>query len=141
MRVSVLVLLFAIGALVGPRDVHAEKVKTNQATKVRAKPGEQEKVLLKLKSGQTMTVLSKDGRWLKVRVQGRTGYVPRSTVDMPDDDEIARNTRRRPFVDGRSTKRGFGGEQGPDDRVGADATGDAGSDDSDSGSAKATTKV
>ena len=37
---------------------------------------------------------------------------------MPDDDdEIARNTRRRPFVDGRSTKRGFGGEGGP--RIGS----------------------
>ena len=85
-----------------------------------------------------MTVLAKEGRWLKVRVPGRTGYVPRSKVDMPDDEEIARNTRRRPFVDGRSTKRGFGGEHGPDDRVGADATGDvassAGGDDDDSSS-------
>ncbi|HEX8107101.1 MAG TPA: hypothetical protein VF516_05195, partial [Kofleriaceae bacterium] len=34
------------------------------------------------------------------------------------------NTRRRPFVDGRGTTRGFGGEAGPDDRIGADATGD-----------------
>src|SRR5262249_18517352 len=31
--------------------------------------------------------------------------------------------RRRPFVDGRGTRRGFGGEGGPDDRIGADATG------------------
>jgi hypothetical protein len=38
---------------------------------------------------------------------------------------VARNTRRRPFVDGRSTKRGFGGgDTAPDDRVGADATED-----------------
>ena len=141
MSVRALVLVVAIGSLLGARDVCAEKVKTNQETKVRAKPGEQEKVLLKLKSGQTMTVLSKDGRWLKVRVQGRTGYVPRSTVDMPDDDEIVRNTRRRPFVDGRSTKRGFGGEQGPDDRVGADATGDNADDSDSSGGGKASAKA
>ncbi|HEY1587313.1 MAG TPA: SH3 domain-containing protein, partial [Polyangia bacterium] len=38
-------------------------------------------------------------------------------------DGIQRNTRRRPFVDGRGTKRVAGGE-GPDDRVGADAVGD-----------------
>ena len=82
-----------------------------------------------------MTLLAKDGRWLKVRVQGRTGYVPRSKVDMADDDDIARNTRRRPFVDGRSKRRGFGSEEGPDDRVGADAVGD-GQDDS--GEAKKT---
>ena len=49
---------------------------------------------------------------------------PRSKVDMPDNAEIARNTRRRPFVDGRSTHRGFDSGAGPDDRVGADATGD-----------------
>lgn len=117
--------------------VHAEKVKTNQPAKLYSRPGEHGAVLLKVKSGQNMTVLAKQGRWLKVRVHGRTGFVPRSKVDMPDGDEIVRNTRRRPFVDGRSTKRGFDGDQGPDDRVGADATGDiassAAGDDDDSG--------
>ena len=71
-----------------------------------------------------MTLLGEEGRWLKVRVQGRTGFVPRSKVDMPDNAEIARNTRRRPFVDGRGTHRGFDSQRGPDDCVGADATGD-----------------
>ncbi len=135
MRVSALILLGIVFAVSSP--VHAEKVKTNQQTKVYSRPGEHGTVLLKVKSGQNMTVLSKEGRWLKVRVQGRTGYVPRSKVDMPDGDEIVRNTRRRPFVDGRSTKRGFAGDQGPDDRVGADATGDVaqsgGGDDDDKG--------
>ncbi|HSN29001.1 MAG TPA: SH3 domain-containing protein [Kofleriaceae bacterium] len=151
MRVSALILLGIVLAVSSPAD--AEKVKTNQQTKVYSRPGEHGTVLLKVKSGQNMTVLSKEGRWLKVRVQGRTGYVPRSKVDMPDGDEIVRNTRRRPFVDGRSTKRGFAGDQGPDDRVGADATGDVaqsgdgddddkgdkgdkGDDDDDSGSKK-----
>src|SRR5437764_12991911 len=103
MRVTALIWVLLLVA--GRAD--AEKVKTNQSTKLYAHPGEQGKVLLKVKSGQTMTVVAKEGRWLKVRVQGRTGYVPRSKVDLPDDDgEIARNTRRRPFVDGRGTKRG-----------------------------------
>jgi uncharacterized protein YgiM (DUF1202 family) len=107
----------------------AEKVKTNQTTKLYSRAGEQSPVILKLKPGQTMTVLAKDGRWIKVRVSGRTGWIPRSKVDMPnDDEELARNTRRRPFVDGRGTKRGFTGDAGPEDRVGADATG-AGDDD------------
>jgi hypothetical protein len=122
MRVQALIIIVAIGALLGT--AHAEKVKTNQSTKLYSRPGEQAKVVLKVKSGQGMTVLAKEGRWLKVRVQGRTGYVPRSKVDLPDDDEIVRNTRRRPFVDGRGTKRGFGGDEGPEDRIGADATGD-----------------
>lgn len=129
MSVKALLVVLVLGALAWPKPADAEKVKTNQATKLYSRAGEQSPVVLKVKSGQTMTVLSKDGRWLKVRVSGRTGWVPRTKVDMPDgDDEIARNTRRRPFVDGRGTKRGFGGEGGPDDRIGADATGDGDGD-------------
>src|SRR4051812_33269720 len=132
MKSPLLVLLLGIAwPLVG----HAEKVRTNASAKVYKRAGEQGKVVVKVKEGQSMTVLAKEGRWLKVRVSGRTGYIPRSKVDMPEgDDEIVRNTRRRPFVDGRGTKRGFGGEAGPDDRIGADATGDnagAGDDSSD----------
>src|ERR1041384_5574733 len=78
------------------RPADAEKVKTNQSTKLYSRAGEQSPVILKLKPGQSMTVLAKDGRWLKVRVSGRTGWIPRSKVDMPtDDDEVARNTQRR----------------------------------------------
>jgi hypothetical protein len=130
MRVTALILLALCLLAGGAGRADAEKVKTNQSTKVYARPGEQAKVIITVKSGQNMTLLAKDGRWLKVRVNGRTGYVPRSKVDMADDDEIARNTRRRPFVDGRSRHRGFGGDA-PDDRVGADATGD-GADSGDS---------
>jgi SH3-like domain-containing protein len=102
----------------------AEKVKTNQKTKMYAHPGEMGAVIKTVKTGQMMTLLNKEGRWLKVRFEGLTGYIPRSKVDLPDDDDaIPRNTRRRPFVDGRSTQRVAGGE-GPDDRVGADAVGD-----------------
>jgi hypothetical protein len=120
--VSIVVVL---GMLGWSRPGHAEKVTTNQISKLYTRAGEQSPVILKLKSGQIMTVLAKDGRWIKVRVSGRTGWIPRSKVDMPNEDEdIARNTRRRPFVDGRGTKRGFGGESGPEDRVGADATGE-----------------
>ena len=118
-------VVLMLGALGWSRPADAEKVKTNQSAKLYSRAGEQSPVILTLKSGQTMTVLAKDGRWVKVRVSGRTGWIPRSKVDLPnDDEEIARNTRRRPFVDGRGTRRGFGGEGGPDDRIGADATGD-----------------
>jgi hypothetical protein len=127
MKSPLLVLLLGVA---WPLVSHAEKVRTNASAKVYNRAGEQGKVVVKVKEGQSMTVLAKEGRWLKVRVSGRTGYIPRSKVDMPDgDDEIARNTRRRPFVDGRGTKRGFGGEAGPDDRIGADATGDSGGSD------------
>jgi hypothetical protein len=134
MRVKVLFLVLLIGVVGSPSLGHAEKVKTNQSAKVYNRPGERGKVVVKVKEGQGMTVLAKEGRWIKVRVSGRTGYIPRSKVDMSDDEEISRNTRRRPFVDGRSTKRGFGGSDiAPDDRIGADATGDGGDGSDDSG--------
>src|SRR4051812_46190949 len=118
-------VVLVLGVLAWSRPAEAEKVKANQIAKLYSRAGEQSPVILKLKPGQTMTVLAKDGRWIKVRVSGRTGWIPRSKIDMPeDDDEIARNTRRRPFVDGRGTRRGFGGEGGPEDRIGADATGE-----------------
>jgi uncharacterized protein YgiM (DUF1202 family) len=109
-----------------PRAGEAEKVKANQSARVHSRAGEQSPVILKVKAGQGMTVVAEDGRWLKVRVSGRTGWVPRSKVDRASDDDeaLARNTRRRPFVDGRSTRRGFGGQAGPEDRVGGDATGE-----------------
>jgi hypothetical protein len=123
-------LLVMLGLAVAPATALAEKVTTNQATKLYARPGEAAKVLIEVKSGKGMTVLAKQGRWLKVRVSGRTGYVPRSKVDGADD--MPRNTRRRAFVDGRGTRRGPGGEDAPDDRVGGDAIGegdDEGGDD------------
>ncbi len=125
MRVQVRLLVLLLGLAAAPSISHAEKVRTNASAKVVNRPGEQGTVVVKVKEGQTMTVLAREGRWIKVRVLGRTGFIPRSKVDMPEgDEEITRNTRRRAFVDGRGTKRGFGGEAGPDDRIGADAVGD-----------------
>jgi len=91
----VLGIVFAL-ALAATGSAYAEKVKANQETRVLNHPGEQGKLVVKVKEGQSMTLLSSEGRWLKVRVQGRTGWVPRSKVEMADPDEIARNTRRRP---------------------------------------------
>ncbi|HEY4243965.1 MAG TPA: SH3 domain-containing protein [Kofleriaceae bacterium] len=129
MRRLALVVFLGIGLASGA--AAAEKVKTNQPTSVFARAGEHGAVILKLEAGKTLTVLTREGRWLKVRVSGRTGYIPRSKVDLPDDDSIQRNTRRRPFVDGRGTKRGFDGESGPEDRIGADAVGEGNTDSSD----------
>lgn len=135
MRASILFLFVVTALVAAPQDARADqKIKTNQKAEVYARRGEQAKVIVTLEKGAAMKMLKTQGRWVQVRVKGRTGWVPRSVVDLPDEG-IARNTRRRPFVDGRGTKRGFGGESGPDDRVGADAVGegegDGGDDDDD----------
>jgi uncharacterized protein YgiM (DUF1202 family) len=98
----------------------ADRVKTTQTTKVMKRPGEKSAVVTRVKAGRTLTVIATQGRWMKVRVNGRTGWVARSTVKSASAREVPRNTRRRPFVDGRSTRRGWSGEA-PDDRVGGDA--------------------
>ena len=125
MRVTALSLVVLIAVAAAPATGWAEKVekvKTNQKTSLLNRPGERGKVVLSVREGQGMTVIGRTGRWLKVRVSGRTGFVPRSKVDVA---ELPRNSRRRSFVDGRGTDRGFTGEAGPDDRVGADALGDS----------------
>jgi hypothetical protein len=116
-------LLVAAG--IGGGTAFAEKAKAKDDAKIYNRAGERGEVVIKLKEGQVMRITRKDGRWLKVSVAGRTGWIPRSKVELiADDDTMARNTRRRPFVDGRSTKRGFGGATAPEDRVGADAIDD-----------------
>jgi uncharacterized protein YgiM (DUF1202 family) len=118
--------LAGVAALAG--GAAAERVQTTDTTKVYREIGEQSAVVTKVAEGTTLTVLKRDGRWLKVRVNGRTGWITRSTVTSLDgDDDVPRNTRRRPFVDGRSQRRGWG-SSAPDDRVGADAV-DVGDDD------------
>jgi len=132
MRVLALVLLFLVG---WHPSADAEKAKARGSAKVYNRAGERGKIVVKLKSGQVMRILRKEGRWYKVRVKGRTGWIPRSKVELVEE-QMVRNTRRRPFVDGRSTKRGFGGGA-PDDRVGEDATtergGGGGDDEEDDG--------
>lgn len=128
-RVVLLVLLVMAGLASGIGAAHAERVRTTGTTKVYKSTGEQSGVITKVASGKTLSVLNTQGRWLKVRVNGRTGWVTRSSVVSLADADLPRNTRRRPFVDGRSTRRGWG-DGAPEDRVGADAVdpGDAGGD-------------
>jgi SH3-like domain-containing protein len=117
LMVSVLVLGLAASSA-------ADTVVAKDRATVYLKPGEGSKVVVKLKSGEEMTVVRRDGRWIKVRVRGRTGFIPRTKVTGGDGDEdgepVQRQTRRRPYVDGRSTDRSLGGDP-PDDRRGIDA--------------------
>ena len=97
----------------------AEKVRTTGSTKVYKRTGEQSAVVTRVEKDTTLQVLATQGRWLKVRVNGRTGWVTRASV-ISLNAALPRNTRRRPFVDGRSLGRDDAGDA-PDDRVGADA--------------------
>ena len=109
----------------------AEQVEARNAADVFAAPGEQSRVVTRVRAGKEMTVLQTKNRWLKVRVNGRTGWITRSNVTTVELAEPApRPKRRRPFVEGRSTRRGSRGK-GPGDRIGGDATDEDVDDDAD----------
>jgi uncharacterized protein YgiM (DUF1202 family) len=98
-------------------------VRTTHTTKILKRPGEQSPVVIRVSAGHEMEVLEEQGRWLKVKVEGHEGWVTRTSVESTTEArEVQRNTRHRPFVDGRSLRRGWSGDA-PDDRVGEDATG------------------
>src|SRR5262249_48466233 len=123
--------LLAVASLGAAR---ADEVRTTHTTKILKRPGEQAPVVIRVSAGHTMQVIGKEGRWLKVKVEGHVGWVTRTSVEaMTEAREVPRNTRRRPFVDGRALRRGWSGDA-PDDRVGEDATTE---DDNDAASAGA----
>lgn len=123
MRNRILLTSLACGLLaVAASAARADEVRTTHTTKIMKRPGEQSPVVIRVSAGHEMSVLEEQGRWIKVRVEGHTGWVTRTSVESTAEArEVQRNTRRRPFVDGRSLRRGWSGDA-PDDRVGEDAT-------------------
>lgn len=99
----------------------AETMEATRDTRVMSRPGEKSRVVTRVDAGTSMRVLAKKGRWYKVKADGRTGWVKRTSVaSTRAARKSVRNTRRKPFVEGRSTRRGWSGSA-PDDKVGADA--------------------
>jgi uncharacterized protein YgiM (DUF1202 family) len=149
MRNRILLTSLACGLLaVAASRARADEVRTTHTTKILKRPGEQSPVVIRVSAGHEMEVLEEQGRWIKVKVEGHEGWVTRTSVESTTEArEVQRNTRHRPFVDGRSLRRGWSGDA-PDDRVGEDATGgdddsassakdkDAGDDDGDDAPAK-----
>lgn len=115
------------GVFVPSKTAAADDVRAKKSASVMASPGEQARVVTRVRSGEKMSVLEKKGRWLKVRVNGRTGWITRSRVSSGQARTPVRKTRRRAFVEGRSRRRSRKSKSAPSDRVGADAM--AGDDD------------
>lgn len=73
---------------------------------VRSDPSFGAKVVAKVAKGQTLTSISKEGNWLKVKVDGKEGYISsllvsthpplaKQTVIKAEDEEIKPTARRR----------------------------------------------
>jgi uncharacterized protein YgiM (DUF1202 family) len=118
--------------VVGSSDAHAETVRATKNVRVMAKPGERSRVVTRVPRGKSLKVIAKRGRWIKVRANGRTGWVTRTTVRNTRQARTpVRKVRRRPFVEGRSKRRRGWSGKAPRDRVGADAVDEEELDDDD----------
>lgn len=109
--------------------VYADTAKARRTANVYVKRGERSKVVTTVRSGKSLKVLARKGRWLKVKVNGRVGWIVRSNVAQSQARKRDRSKRRRAFVSGRSRKRDLRRRSAPKDRYGLDATGTRADDD------------
>lgn len=58
----------------------AEPAQTTKADSLREKPFSDAKVLLSLKSGQTVDIQRREGAWYFISVTGKTGWVPMLSI-------------------------------------------------------------
>ncbi|MEZ4363720.1 MAG: SH3 domain-containing protein [Kofleriaceae bacterium] len=80
-------------------DVSAEVRRTTTETTLRKKPGEKAAKVAKLPKGTEVTVLSTQGRWLRVKTRKGEGYLTRTTVtssEKAEPDVRAWSTQHRP---------------------------------------------
>lgn len=78
---SFVAIVTIVSLLAFAGEAKAEKMRINTTTKLRAQPGEAAKVLKSLNAGDVVKVLGKKGRWLRVRIGKRTGWVTQTTVE------------------------------------------------------------
>ena len=100
------------------KDVHAESVEARRSAPVLSGPGESNRLVTRVKAGSQMSVLGRQGRWIKVRVKGRIGWIARSNVLIGDSAPKAKKPKKA-FVKGRKTKRNR--KAAPRDRRGKSA--------------------
>lgn len=81
-------LFLVLVSVIGVRELHAESLQLSQSSKLHARTSERARVILTMESGAEVTVLVRKGSWLKVRVQGRVGWIPRSKTEAAAPTEV-----------------------------------------------------
>lgn len=102
-----LLMMFLPGILYAAL-VHAESVYYVQSlnANVRSDPSFGSKVIAKVAKGQTLTPISREGNWIKIKIDGKEGYISsllvsthpplqKQTVIKAEDEEIKPTARRR----------------------------------------------
>src|SRR5262245_23042359 len=82
-----------LGIVLWSRDASADdntlRINADEV-RLRARPNEKAPTLMKLSDGQVVKLLERKGRWLKIQVRGKQGWIPRTYVDedLRGDEEI-----------------------------------------------------
>ena len=107
-----------------------ETVRTNMEASLRARPGERAPTLAHLDEGQSVRVLGRQGRWLKVSVKGKVGWITRTQVDDAEPASSARaGGEKKRTSSAKARKKGWSSMD--DEAVGADAVEGAEQDEED----------
>jgi len=110
MKKQLLMLMMFLSAILYGALAHAETdtvyyVQSVNAS-VRSDPSFGGKIISKVAKGQALTLISKEGSWIKVNVDGKEGYISsllvsknpplqKQTIIKADDEEIQPTARRR----------------------------------------------
>lgn len=108
MKKQLLMLMMFLTGILAVTLVQAESVYYVQSINatVRSDPSFGAKVIAKVAKGQSLTQISREGSWIKVKVEGKEGYISsllvskqppleKQTVIKAEDDEIKPTARRR----------------------------------------------
>jgi uncharacterized protein YgiM (DUF1202 family) len=114
-------ILGLAGSAVAPPAAHADQtVRTNTEANLRARPGERAPTLAHLDEGQSVRVLGRQGRWLKVSVKGKVGWITRTQVADEGESTAARaSTEKKRTAAAKARKKGWSSMD--DEAVGSDA--------------------
>jgi uncharacterized protein YgiM (DUF1202 family) len=111
MKKQLLTLILCLPGILYATLTHADStyyVQSDNAN-VRAEPSFGAKVIAKVAKGQTLTSLSKDGSWIKVKVDGKEGYISsllvssHAPLDKPAITKTADETDAKPTARRRAS--------------------------------------
>lgn len=115
----------------------AERVWTKTTTSLRADPDQQSRRVARIQANRSLTVVSKQGRWLKVKSGAKSGWVHRSEVRVRGRggrDGVADARPPRPRGTGESSAADVSGAS---DETSSDATASSGGSEPDDGDVSA----
>jgi uncharacterized protein YgiM (DUF1202 family) len=128
-------ILGLAGSAVAPQAAHADQtVRTNTEANLRARPGERAPTLAHLDEGQSVRVLGRQGRWLKVSVKGKVGWITRTQIADEGESMSARaSSEKKRTAAAKARKKGWSSMD--DEAVGSDAVDGADADEGEEASA------